>query len=335
MLAVHEGVWRVRFVAVWVLAPFLLIGCGGAAQPGASPSSPDRLAQCPELPEAWVSIDDSKVWPAATVGDLVPEFAGSCATPTAPLLFGQLSESVAMSGSVEAAALGVLHEGREAVATFSATRLAGDVPGLDEGVGASGGKVTSVSELELAWGRSGSHVTVFWLDGHDLVTIAAAGPDLVADAATRWLNATGVDDHVTAPEPIPEISPLPPALAQGLPVDGFPSERFVTLPVDPIVFLGADIADAVTIFDEPLESVGAAIILTKDGTLVATAIGWKGTVDGVATAPKDLADEIGDTPANGHVAASITTGDLDILLVGHDDTVNDLARAWSQNVDQQ
>jgi hypothetical protein len=299
-------------VAVAAVVAFSLLGRDSGEDGGAVASA--RVADgCPEIPTAYAEAPGA-VWPSDAAAALVPEFEDLCATPVAPSLFGILNENATYSGAMEAGALGVLHEDGDVLATFTVTRLREGTPGLEDALPAGGATRTSIDGLDLLWGRGGTHVAVTWLDERDVVTITASDETSAARAVSLWL---GGSTEVTAPSELPTLVELEPPFEAGPPLDDVP-DGYVALELDALAFLQADFADSITIFEDAgIESLGAAVILTDDGDLVATVIAVGGTYQEIGTRPSSFLNTPG-AGGPGFVVGGFVGQEIDALIVGHE-----------------
>ena len=314
---------------------FVLVGActNGDGDSSGAPStpSPERLleqtsTECPAYPDGDSGSVVFTLWPGEGARDIVPAFDSICATPTSPPLFALLNEMAGWSaGDLNAAGLGVLHRGHEPVATFFAMRIAEETPGLEEArarLEASGAALTESGGLDLAWGRAGDHVNVYWLDGRDAVSISAEGRDNAVEAVGLWLDDPGVE----APAEIPKLGTVPRALEVGVPVAGFP-EGYEAIDLDPIAFIASDFADDVTIHgEEGIEALGAAVVV-YEGRVVGTMVGGTGVPD-----LTEWADELAEEP--NAAAAAMTAGETSAFIVGDDQgRLDAFVDAWRKNLE--
>ena len=314
---------RRRFGSRTLLTLGLVVLAGGCGTKAESTSD----AACPAHPEVPANRLTSMIWPNDAAADLVPEFTDVCATPTAQHLFLVLNENAAWASELEMAALGILHREGQEVATFRVARVSNAAKLRDAFPGDAG--TTSVGGLTLAWGGAGDHVVVTWLDGNDLVDVSAEGAEAAAAATRTWLRAVGHEGDVAAPEEIPEVAKMPLALGQGPPVNNLP-EGYSALVVNPLAFMASDFADAVTIHeDKSVKALGAAIIVSEEGTLVGTVVAGSGTEGGLS----EQASQTGGSGARAVVWEGFHVSDTDALVVGYDrEEVTSFTTAWEQAV---
>jgi hypothetical protein len=308
----------------------LAIGCakGDTSTPSETPALP-VAAGCPERPDVDSNIPLG-IWPDDDTQDLVPSFDELCATPTSPDLFFLLNESAGWGNALRAAALGVLHRGKEAIATFSVSRVSETA--IDEIKGAlqSEGTTSEAGDTTLIWARGGSHTMVFWIDDGEVVFLSAASEREAIDATSEWLDASGTDVNVAPPEEIPEQIKIPPALEAGPPLKNLP-RGYTALVIDPLSFLASDFADEITIFENKnVSAIGAAIILADDESkLIGTVVGREGSPGDMSQGISDFKTRI--SKASEGAADGFIVGQIDVLVVGFDgNDVEAFTRAWER-----
>lgn len=313
--ASREGDRVRRVLAVLFVLLAACTNAGGGSSGAPPTASPERLLEfsstgCPSFADGDSGFGVFALWPDEGARDVVPALDSICATPTSPHLFGVLNEMAGWgAGDLDAAGLGVLHRGHQPVATFFAMRIAEETPGLEEAraqMRASGAALTESGGVDLAWGRAGDHVNVYWLDGRDAVSISAEGRDNAVEAVGLWLD----DLTVEAPADIPELGTVPPALEAGVPVAGFP-DGYEAIDLNPIAFMASDFADEVTIHEEEgIEALGATVVV-HDGSVVGTLVGGVGVSD-----LTEWADDFAGEP--NVAAAAMTSGETSAFVVGDD-----------------
>lgn len=333
--------------AAWVLALLMSVsasGCGG--QPAttggsgdAAPTPPSELAAipCPEAPDEWVNLQ-TPVWPAEAAADLVPVLDGLCALPAAPALFGLIDEVSGMNPELEAAALGVLHDGQHLVATFEVAQLRAGSAFFDDGIrGQLGDGAFQEGEIVGGWFRRGDAVFLLLIAEPHAITLIGESAEGLTGVADAWMAALGEDVSTSVPASIPQM-PMSPdvsdsdetvlsVLEEGLPVDGLP-DGFTYLELAPMLMANSDLIDSVAIFDDDVAALGAGLVLNGD-QLVGTAIGWDAMIEGVGTTPAEIVDLVRQS-AEGHEAELIRDGRVEIAIVGYDSQVEDLAEAWNR-----
>ncbi|HEV2755635.1 MAG TPA: hypothetical protein VG318_07645 [Actinomycetota bacterium] len=319
------------------VALLVLAACAGgsgaeprAARPTEAPSTAAPEARtCPELPRGPLDPATAGLWPGPDAAGLVPDIPGTCATPTSPFLFGLLNENALWGGEFSAAALGVLHDGEEALATFSVLDLERVSADFGDALKRAGGVVAEAGGTRFAWAAAGDAVTVLWAGGERVIALSGANATAASYAATLWRTAQG-EPAPLAPEDVPSINALPPAIAAGAPTDSLP-EGYSAAGFAPGAFLGSDFADAVTIHDEDLEALGAAVVWDSRGTVVGTIVAARGsdTLNRQARGMEKDAASAGTSVA----AAGVEAGDVDALIVGYEDrAVDTLAAAWEEEL---
>ena len=267
------------------------------------------------------------IWPSEGTENLVPNFTDVCATPTAPHVLFLLNESVYWASDLQGAAFGILHRDDQELATFRVVRVS-DATKL--GKGFSGEEVTTrVGDLTLAWGSAGDHVAVDWVDANDIVGVSAEGAEAAATAASLWLTATGQPGNVTPPARIPTTAGMPSALDLGPPVEDLP-DGYSALVVNPLAFMGSDLADLVTIHRlKGIKALGAAIIVGETEGMVATVVAGLGDSQGL----EQYAQEIEGSGSSGVIGQGFTVSDVDVLVVGYDrEAVTTFTTAWEEEV---
>lgn len=276
---------------------------------------------CPAIPDAYAEVEGN-VWPAKVARDLVPQFQNICATPAVPSMFSLLSENVTYAAGLEAAAHGVLHRDDDVVATFTVVRVTEDTPALEEGLPTEGAATTQAGELTLLWRRAGSHISVTWLDGRDIIAIAARDESAALDGVAAWLRARRRSIGVVLPPEIPGREGIDRALEAGPPLGGLP-QGYTALEWNPVAFMASDFADSSE--SSGVRAVGAAVVLSPDDALVGTIVSFAGTPEGIGTRGSGFVGESFGTGFRGHGFAA---GGMNVLIVGHDNAAGKLSDAW-------